>query len=112
MRAHVDLPHHVAVALDDEEIAAPVEAQLVRHVERSVHGRAAVAAIAALAASRDGGDLSSTTIQAANALVVQVTEVQAAVRTDDEPVRIVDLRIGVSGGAGADDDGDSGRRAP
>src|SRR3954470_5761195 len=63
----------------------------------------------ALAASRDRREPARAEVEAANALVVEVAEVQPAVRTDDEAVWIVDLRIGVPGDTGADDDRDVGR---
>src|SRR5260370_32169385 len=91
---HVYFADHVAVALGDIEVALRVEAQLVRHVERGANGRSAIARMTALAGTCDDNDALRGEVQPADALVVEIAKVQAAVGADDQAVRIVDLRVG------------------
>ena len=101
--------HHVAVALDDVEMARAVELDLVRHVQGGLGGGTAVAVVAPLAVSSDGGRGPGLAVQPPDALVVQIAEVQRAVRADDDAVGIGDLCVGETRGAVADDGGDRGR---
>ena len=71
--------------------------------------RPAVAGVAALAVAGDVARPARLQIEPADPLVVEIAEVQRAVRADGDAVRIVDLRIGVAGCAGADQRGDDGR---
>jgi len=75
----------MAVALSDINVAAAIEPQLVRHVQRGCCGGPAVAAIAALAAAGDGGQPLRQEIETPDALIVEVAEIQRAIWTDDEP---------------------------
>src|SRR5205823_2563601 len=97
----------VAVSLDDVEVAVSIEAQLVGHVERRVERRAAVARVAALPVSDDAGDRLRGQVEAANPLVVEVAEVERAIRADHESERGIDLRRRVAANARPDDSGNS-----
>ena len=63
---------------------------------------AGVSLTSAFAAAGNRRQLFRRKIEAANALVVEVAEIQAMVRPDDEAVWIGDLRVGVTRRAGAE----------
>ena len=100
---HVHLADRVVVALDDVEVAARVELDLVRHVQQGLGRRPAVAAVAPPAVAGDGRRGARRQTQAADHLVVEVAEVERAVRTDHDPVRVVDPRVRQPRRAVADD---------
>ena len=97
------------VALGDVEIAGPIELDFVRHVQRRVDGRPAIAVVAGAAAAGDRREAARFQIQPADPLIAEVTEIQRAVWSDDHAVRIVDLLIRVAGRAGAGKRRDRGR---
>ena len=80
----------------------------MRHIKRGVDGRTAVALIGFLAVPGDGGNALGGQVDSADSGVFQIAEVQRAVRSDGEPVRIIDLGIGKSRFAGADEGGHRG----
>ena len=100
---HVHLADRVVVALDDIEVAAGVELDLVRHVQHGVRRRPAVAAVAPLAVAGDGRRATRRQAQAPDHLVVEVAEVERAVRADHHPVGVVDLHVRQARHAVADD---------
>jgi hypothetical protein len=64
-----------------------------------------------LSIARNGSEAFGREIQAPNALVIEVTEVQRAVGTDHQAIRVVDLAVGISGRPGTDESSDAhGRR--
>ena len=65
--------------------------------------RPAVAAVPALAVTGDRCQPLRREIEAPNALVVEIAEVQGAVGSDHLAVGIVHLRLGIAGHAGADE---------
>ena len=86
-------PDHVVVALGDVEVPRLVELDFVRHVQGGLRGRPAVAVVALLSAAGDRRDGLRLRIEAADALVVEIAEVERAVGPEDEAVRVVHLRV-------------------
>ncbi len=109
-RCPVDLPDHVVVALRDVQVAEPIEPELVRHVQGRGRCRPAVAAVPTFAVAGDCCQPLRRKIEAPDALVVEIAEVQGAVGSDHQAVRIVHLRFGIAGHAGADERGHGRRR--
>ena len=87
----------------------PSNTDFVRHVQRRVGGRAAVAGVARLAVAGEGGRPPRSQVEPADALVVEVAEDERAVRSEDDAVRVVHLLIGKARAARADHGGDGGR---
>ena len=83
----VDLADGVAVAIGDVQVAGGIELQLVRHVQCCSDRRPAIAAIAALAGSRDRRDALGDEVEPAHALTIHLAEVQSSVRADREAER-------------------------
>src|SRR6266851_1903011 len=69
-----------------------------------------VAAVPAFAVAGDCCQPLRRKIEAPDALVVEIAEVQGAVGSDHQAVRIVHLRFGIAGHAGADERGHGRRR--
>ena len=89
----VDLPHDVAVALDDVEMTVLIKLDLVWHVQRGINCGASVAGIASFAVAGNGGRAAGRQVQPANSLVVKITEIQGAVWTDDDSIGVSDLGV-------------------
>ena len=100
---HVDLADRVIVALDDVEVSPRIELDLVRHVQHGVRRRTAVAAVTPLAVAGNRRRPSRRQVQAPDHLVVEVAEVERAVRSDHHPVGVVDLHVRQARHAVADD---------
>jgi hypothetical protein len=103
----IHLSDDVVVPFCDVQVARAVELDLVRHVQRRLDRRSAVARIPLFAIAGDRRHLLRLRIETANALVVEVAEIQSAVRAEDDAVRIVDLRVRIAGRACPEDRGDS-----
>ena len=108
----VDLPNHMIVALGDVEMSRGIELDLVRHVQRRVGGRPAIAGVALLAVAGDRRRSARLQVEPSDALIVEIAEVQRAVRSDHETVRVVDLPIRIPGGTRADERRHRRRRRP
>ena len=106
----VDLAHHVVVALGDVEVAAAVEADLVRHVQRASGRRPAVAGVGPLTVAGDVDRAPCRQVEPPDPLVVEIAEVQRAVGADGDAVRIVHRAVRKSGRARADQRRDGWRR--
>src|SRR5439155_4333758 len=78
-RRAIDLPNCVVVALGDVDVAAAIEPQLVRHVQRRRSRWPAVAAIPTLTIAGNRGQLFRRQIETSNALIVEIAKVQSAV---------------------------------
>ena len=102
-RRAIDPADDVAVALGDEQVAARIEPDLVRHVQRGRRRRPAVAGVPPLAAPRDRRHAPRGEIEPADALIVEIAEVQRAVGPDDEAIWIVDRGVRVAGRTGPDE---------
>ena len=89
--------------------ARPVEHRFMRHAQRRVDGRAAVAGVALLAVAGEDGRPPRSQVEPADTLVVEVAEDERAVRSEDDAVRVVHLLIGKARAARADHGGDGGR---
>src|SRR3712207_7564808 len=67
----------VVVALDDVQVTRRVEAELVRHVERGLRGRAAIAGVATLAVARDAGHGLRSEVESADRSEEHTSELQS-----------------------------------
>src|ERR1700730_7362065 len=83
--------HHMVLHLREVHVAARVEADFVWFVQRRRERRAAIARVAFLAAARYGRNFVGLQIKAANPMVSNLAEIEGAVRTGHETVRVVDL---------------------
>jgi hypothetical protein len=83
----------MVVALCNVQIASRVELQFVRHVQRRLDRRTAIAAIRPLTVAGDCRQPPGLQIEAPHPLVVKIAKLERAVRTDDQPVRIVYLSL-------------------
>ena len=88
----LDLSHHVVVTLGDIHVALGVERDLVGHVQRARKRRSAVPEIGPLTVAGYGRRLPCPEIEAPDALVVEVAEVQRVV-ADEDAVRVVHLLV-------------------
>ena len=95
--------HAVVPRIRDVEIARRVQREPLRVIQLRVHRRTAIPSISFFAVAGDGGHALGTEIQAADALVVQVAEIQGAVGPDHHSIGVVHLRIGESGHARTDE---------
>jgi hypothetical protein len=68
----------------------------VRHVQGGVNGRAAIPLRAALAVAGHGSHRACLEIEPADLLIADLAEVQAAIWSDHEAIRVVDLGCGVA----------------
>ncbi len=110
----VHATHHMILHLGEKHVAAAVEAHFVRFVEYGIQGGASIARVALLSAAGYRADAVGLQVQAADAVVADLAEIQRAVRACRQAVGIVDLRLrtrssvaGESRGARAGD-GDGG----
>jgi hypothetical protein len=89
----IDLADDVIVALCDVEMTTAIELNLVRHVQRRRRGLSAITAVFTLPVSRDRRQAARFEIEPPDPLVIEIAEVERAVRADDHAVWIVDLRV-------------------
>jgi hypothetical protein len=68
----------------------------VRHVQRRSRCRSAITAVRSLTVAGGGRRPMRLQIESSDPLVAQIAEVQPAIRSDDETVRIIDFLIGES----------------
>jgi hypothetical protein len=101
----LDLADDVAIAFGDVQITRAVEPDLVRHVQRSLRRGSAVPRITALAVSGDRRHAPAGKVQSPNALIIEIAKIKRAVGTHDEPVRVIDLRVGIARNSVAGDGG-------
>ena len=98
----IDSSDRVAVPFDDIEVSDSVELDFMRHVEGGVGGGPPVAAVAALAVAGDRRRATGSQVETTDPLVVQIAEVQRAIRTHDDPIWVRDLRVGETRVPGSD----------
>src|ERR1043166_2027328 len=91
MSPGVDAANDVVLHLAEEHVAGGVEADLIRLVERGGEGRATVARVALLAAAGGGRDRARLQVEAADAVVADLAEVEGTVGSDRQAVGVVDL---------------------
>src|SRR5260221_9816115 len=89
----VDAADHMILHLDKIHIPRPVEANFIRLVQRGLSREPAVAGIALLAVPRHRGYYMGLQVQPANAMVSDLAKVERTVRSDCQPVRIVDQGV-------------------
>jgi hypothetical protein len=78
---------------------------LVRHVQRGRGRRSTVAAIGSLTAASDGSGATRFEIEPADALIVEIAEIQRPIGPDRQPVGIVHFAVRIASRPRADERG-------